>query len=573
MPRDDPEHSWFGPTLLGTDAEATEDTGEFTRLWQGFMTARLTLGLVMMALQITLFATGSSQSRLLLAISIAYSLSTAASRLLDKPQALGSSFNRSWLTLIGVDVLAFSALQVLQGSSINYTPLFALPVLLAAVLGSLQLALGTAAGVTVVLLANTLWHYIGSTIDPTPYFAQAALSGVGYFVIGLLASQLSTRLAREGQRAKRNQVAAQLQRQVSELVIESLPDGVLIVDDKGNVRAANPSARQFLGVSIHNKPKAMDLNANPSWLPLWNMARMCIGTGLSREEEVTLRHVGMGPQRILVRTRVVATQGPSTESLCVLFLQDMRELEARMRTEKLASMGRMSTAVAHEIRNPLAAIAQANALLDEDLVDPKQKRLTAMIGQNAKRLGKIVDDILNATHVLPRDQSQPALIISLNDTTHRICSEWAEQHAATSRLRTHIAENAVLVQFDTDHLHRIVVNLLDNARRYATDQPEAIQVKTQSSADTTATLSIWSDGQPMDQSVERHLFEPFFSSESRSSGLGLYICRELCESHGGSIAYQRSVRLVKGLATEGNEFLITLVRASTADTPWQTTLY
>ena len=155
MPRDDPEHSWFGPTLLGTDAEATEDTGEFTRLWQGFMTARLTLGLVMMALQITLFATGSSQSRLLLAISIAYSLSTAASRLLDKPQALGSSFNRSWLTLIGVDVLAFSALQVLQGSSINYTPLFALPVLLAAVLGSLQLALGTAAGVTVVLLANT----------------------------------------------------------------------------------------------------------------------------------------------------------------------------------------------------------------------------------------------------------------------------------------------------------------------------------------------------------------------------------------------------------------------------------
>ncbi|MFM1979398.1 MAG: hypothetical protein RLZ68_663, partial [Pseudomonadota bacterium] len=165
MPPDNVEQSWFGPTLLGTETEATEDTGEFIRLWQGFMTARLTLGLVMTALQTTLFITGSAHSRLLLAISIAYSIGTAATRLLDKPRALGTSFNRSWLTLIGVDVLAFSALQVLQGGSINYTPLFALPVLLAAVLGNLRLALGTAAGVTVVLLANTLWIYLGSNAD------------------------------------------------------------------------------------------------------------------------------------------------------------------------------------------------------------------------------------------------------------------------------------------------------------------------------------------------------------------------------------------------------------------------
>jgi two-component system, NtrC family, sensor histidine kinase PilS len=570
MSQDDPEHSWFGPTLLGTEPEATEDTQEFIRLWQGFMTARLTLGLVMVALQIALFVTGSTHSRLLLAISIAYCLSTAASRLLDQPRALGSAFNRSWLTLIGVDVLAFSALQVLQGGAINYTPLFALPVLLAAVLGSLQLALGTAAGVTVVLLANTLWNYLGSNGDPTPYFVQAALSGVGYFVIGLLASQLSTRLAREGQRAKHNQVVAQLQRQVNELVIESLPDGVLIVDDKGNVRAANPSARRFLGVQSGNKPKTMNLNASASWLPLWNMARMCIGAGISREEEVTLRHDGMGPQRILVRTRLVAPQGPSTESLSVLFLQDMREIEARMRTEKLASMGRMSTAVAHEIRNPLATIAQANALLDEDLSDPKQKRLTTMIGQNAKRLGKIVDDILNATHLQPRDQ---LLTTSFNETTHRICAEWAEQHAAIHRLATHIAEGDVIVRFDGDHLHRILVNLLDNAKRYATDQPDAIQVTTHVLEDSTVSLSVWSDGPPMDHSVERHLFEPFFSSESRSSGLGLYICRELCESHGGAIIYQRSGRIARGVVTEGNEFLITLVSANAADTPWQTTLY
>lgn len=86
----------------------------------------------------------------------------------------------------------------------------------------------------------------------------------------------------------------------------------------------------------------------------------------------------------------------------------------------------------------------------------------------------------------------------------------------------------------------------------------------------------------MDQSVERHLFEPFFSSDSRSSGLGLYICRELCERHDASLIYQRTVRNARGQSTEGNEFVVTFRRAESPDnppsaetttTPWQPTLY
>jgi two-component system sensor histidine kinase PilS (NtrC family) len=64
----------------------------------------------------------------------------------------------------------------------------------------------------------------------------------------------------------------------------------------------------------------------------------------------------------------------------------------------------------------------------------------------------------------------------------------------------------------------------------------------------------------MDQTVERHLFEPFFSSESRSSGLGLYICRQLCEQHNASITYQRSLRTMGSSTVEGNEFSVTFVR-------------
>ena len=78
-------------------------------------------------------------------------------------------------------------------------------------------------------------------------------------------------------------------------------------------------------------------------------------------------------------------------------------------------------------------------------------------------------------------------------------------------------------------------------------------------------LGVWSDSPPMEQSVEKHLFEPFFSSESRSSGLGLYICRELCEGHGALITYQRSQRDIHANPNGGNEFLISLRRSRSAN--------
>jgi two-component system sensor histidine kinase PilS (NtrC family) len=99
-----------------------------------------------------------------------------------------------------------------------------------------------------------------------------------------------------------------------------------------------------------------------------------------------------------------------------------------------------------------------------------------------------------------------------------------------------------------------MINLLDNALRYASQDCGAIAVRSQRTASGSARLSVWSDGQPLEAAVQAHLFEPFFSSESRSSGLGLYICRELCERYNAVIAYQR---VTQG-ETPGNEFSITL---------------
>jgi len=123
----------------------------------------------------------------------------------------------------------------------------------------------------------------------------------------------------------------------------------------------------------------------------------------------------------------------------------------------------------------------------------------------------------------------------------------------------------VLIRFDGDHLRRVLFNLLDNASRFASQRAGSIQLETRATGEQQASVHVWSDGQPMDQTVERHLFEPFFSSESRSSGLGLYLCRELCEGHGASIAYRRSAHALEGVECQGNEFYISFVRV--ADPP------
>lgn len=548
-------HSWLASTdSLSPVPEAEPGSQSFNRLWRVFMTARVAIATVLVVLQAFIYALGNNSSRSAAAVCIAYLSATLAVRIWARPRPPRRAFDAQWLLTIGVDVLAFSALDFLQSGVMNYTPLFALPVLLSSVLGPILLAFGTAASVTVLLLADAWWTSLQSLADFNARFLQAALSGSGFFLVALLANQLAARLSREEERSQASQSAARMQNQVNQLVIEGLAEGVLVIDARGTVRSVNPASGRLLATKDAARNTRFVLTREKAWQPLVEVMRRTFETQAAQEAEVSLDYPAHGSRRLHVRTRLAKSRGGGSESMCVMFLEDLRELEARVRTEKLAAMGRMSAAVAHEIRNPLAAIAQANALLEEDLRDPGHRQLTSMVRQNAQRLAKIVDEILNVSRAKEQLPAPAVLTLVLDDAVEKIVGEWAVQNGTSHRLQVVTRAAQAAVWFEPDHLRRLMVNLLDNALRYASTSHQAIQVSTENISPGKARLAVWSDGQRLEKTVQAHLFEPFFSSESRSSGLGLYICRELCERYGALIGYQRALRGT----TEGNEFFVVL---------------
>jgi two-component system sensor histidine kinase PilS (NtrC family) len=262
-----------------------------------------------------------------------------------------------------------------------------------------------------------------------------------------------------------------------------------------------------------------------------------------------------------VRVRFTRKREPAaSEEFCVLFLEDVRNVQARSRQEKLAAMGRVSAGIAHEIRNPLAAISQANALLSEDATDPAQRQLMHMVTENVERLKRIVDDVLEVTP----GQVQEVGAIDATAQIAAFSEEWAKAGGmatgAASVLRLDLPTRPLGVLFDSEHLRRVLVNLLDNARRHASEKPGAILVRLQASpeSDARAAFSVLSDGAPIPADVEPYLFEPFFSTRSRGAGLGLYICRELCERYGARIDY----RLLPPGQRHRNDFFVDMRRGA-----------
>ncbi len=546
-----------------------------TRIYRTYAAARAAIGVALVAGLGATSLMGVTPSVALGLLCLAYAAQSITLWLLPRfgalaqprPQDSPAQRRRQWLLTIGVDLVAFTALHVLVSSgTLNFAALLVLPVLMSGVLTSRLLSLATAAAVALMLLL-VAWHAAGTDTASAVMITQSGLAGIGFFAIALLAGELASRLAREEIAARGSMELARQQAQLNRLVIEEMADGVLVVDRELRVRATNPAARNLLSARGPGPSAPFQLQGRTEWAALSEAVQRALAEAYWPEagRDVVLSF-GPGDTRTLrmrvrfTRRRALQPGQGASEEFCVLLLEDVRTAQARLRQEKLAAMGRVSAGIAHEIRNPLSAIAQANALLLEDALPEPQQRLLRMVADNVARLKRLVDEVME---VAPGTTPTPSSIDAAAEVA-AAAADWARTAGLDTgpggRLRLDLPLTPLRVHFDPEHLRRVLVNLLDNARRHASEAPGAIGVRLAARDEGSALLLVDSDGPPIPHEVERYLFEPFFSTRSRGSGLGLYICRELCERYGATIEYR--------LRPDGqrNLFLVIMRRESALST-------
>jgi two-component system sensor histidine kinase PilS (NtrC family) len=188
--------------------------------------------------------------------------------------------------------------------------------------------------------------------------------------------------------------------------------------------------------------------------------------------------------------------------------------------------------MAHEIRNPLAAISHAAELLLERQEATTQDRLARIIGDNTQRLNRLVTDVMELGK---RDRAQQESI-RLFDVMVSLIEEMeivAPKAQGVFRLS---CPEALLLRFDRSHFQRVMTNLLENALRYCSGRKESVSIESRYQKSWgLVEINVRDDGAGVSEDVRQHLFEPFFTTRSSGTGLGLYIARELCEANGGML--------------------------------------
>lgn len=383
--------------------------------------------------------------------------------------------------------------------------------------GSGRLTLLYAAMASIALLLQHSFSVLDSYQGVDSFF-QVGLLCAGYFAIGWLAHGLTQRALSSERLAQQQADELALLNRINAVAIDNSPDGLLALRGDGVIRHANPRALALLGITVPVKPGITRLDAcSPE------LARI-----LSRPFKPGAATTLSTPVAQL-RVRCIPITTPDESR--VLVLEDQSQAEQAAQRLKLAALGRLTANIAHEIRNPLSAISHAAQLLQEDARDPAQSRLSSIIENNARRLDRLVEEVLTLNR---RDRLNP---ISFDEKALAALVDELRQTEEIPADAVIVSMNeSVQFQFDPDHLRQIVWNLLRNAWRFSQKQASSIHIRMRTQEDQLQ-IEIQDDGAGLLPENQGKLFEPFFTTDAQGTGLGLFLARELAEANHAELAY------------------------------------
>ena len=459
------------------------------------------------------------------------------------PQVIGQLV----LDLVVITVLVVSSGGVASG----WVILFLLPLAGASLLLPSTLVFFVCAVAVLAILIDAGLRTLSTDADPLLF--QAGVYGAALFAVTALLRALSSRLASQERLARSRGRDLQNQLAINRLVIAQMQQGVIVVDPTTQVRANNRAARRMLGLEPSAQLTGVRLTTLPSATALAQAFMRWVDAGRSEGAWSNTVMAGTGADAAMspllesrMRARFARPTSGSDEEF-VIFIEDVRDVEDRAQQLKLAAMGRLTASIAHEIRNPLAAISHAGQLMGEDSADPLLKRLSGIVRENTQRLNRLVEDVLRVARREPPLGDE----IDINEFVQQFISEFVRDRALAPATIQLEPEAGLRVKFEQSHLRQVLYNLVDNALRYATGGAKSVRILIErASEQDRAQLWVFDDGAGVPADARAALFEPFFTTRTQGTGLGLYLAREFCVTNRAVLSYS-SRREVDGSSRDG----------------------
>lgn len=388
-----------------------------------------------------------------------------------------------------------------------------------------RLGLGVAAVAIAAVVGEHAWT-VGTGEATSRPRIEPVMFAVGYGAIGALMSLLGRQMRASYELAEQRGAEASHLAELNELIIRRLRTGVLLVDGEGRLRMANEAASVLLG-EVDNAFGERNLA-----LAAPELARRLARWRLDGKPDDA--PLPLGADKTDVVPRFAGLLAGSEQTL--IFLDDTSLASRRAESMTLATLGRFSASLAHEIRNPLAAIRYAVQLLEEsEDIRPADRRLLEIVHQQCQRMNGIVENVLGLAR---REPAQPEHV-ELVGFARRFVDEYLASHPIEhDTLRATGASRATPALVDPRQLHQVLTVLVSNALNYGRMPGEPAQVTVHVHLDgTTPALEVRDRGPGIPESVASRLFRPFFTTSPHGTGLGLYIARELCRANQASLDY------------------------------------
>jgi len=429
-----------------------------------------------------------------------------------------------------IDVIVIIALMHASGGiRSGFGMLLVINLSLSSIFLTRRITLFLAAATSLALLGE---HIYSQLVIPEyrEAYVQTGILGIVIFTFAFLTSIIARRMRESEQLATERSRELKSVIQMNEHIIRNMRTGILVVNPNGVIEMANNAATGLLGYTHidHNITLKQILPELHDRFIEWQNSIEYI-----QHKPVQQSHGLPDLQPGFSSIEPAAGNNSST----LVFLEDASQLNQRFQQVRLASLGRLTASIAHEIRNPLAAIHHASQLLDEVFESGPDKKLTDIINTQVQRLNGVVENVLQ----LSRQQRGTAEHIELLPWLHKFKHEYvASQGLDKRQIQIHVKPEDTTILFDSSHLHQVMWNLCINAVNHSRMPLADISINFQGGMEMESGqpfIDVIDNGPGIDPETAKEIFDPFFTTSNEGTGLGLYITKEVTESNRAKIRH------------------------------------